>query len=122
MSTLGLADEIQIRRAPALTQAVSREGVVYGGLAWLCEDLGDLGEGPLVAVEAFCVALGGKVTHPERSLLNLIPPAGHRRARQSEPRRSGQFLPFSDPLQHQSRRQRRQRQLRPLLFGHRRRR
>ncbi len=111
MGGLVLADEIQIRRAPARTQAVLRDGVVYGALTSLCEDLGvslfaagegfvvgeapppeftvpagkvqvagklldlwDEGEDPLVAAEAFCRALGGRTTRPERSLLNLIPP------------------------------------------------
>lgn len=110
---LGLAaaaDELQIRKTPARSPAVVREGVVYAPLTSLAEELGvkawPAGEGylvaeqagdlsvpagkvqvrgklldlleeagdPLVPAEAFCLALGGKVTHPERSVLNLIPP------------------------------------------------
>ena len=37
-------------------------------------DLVDEAGETLVPAEAFCLALGGRATHPERSVLNLIPP------------------------------------------------
>lgn len=103
------AEEIRIRREPARTPAVMREGVIFADLQSLTQELGvgvqpagegwrigpadpapvpvgkvqvgkqmlDLVEGengPLVDAEALCLALGGKATHPERSVLNLTPP------------------------------------------------